>query len=173
LVTRSSLDGNDPSQPDHRLFNNQNFTAASTRQTTPQITMSNLLAITHHLFVFGLISTIFGVYTVLKIDAWKEQNRFIKILNRWTLGLTIGALVVGFSRAVWFEKPFTHYADHPFFWIKIASVLAILFLSLRIEAIFRVLTTENQARKVYRLTFIQMHVFPIALICAVLMSRGF
>jgi uncharacterized membrane protein len=135
--------------------------------------MSNLLAITHHLFVFGLISTIFGVYTVLKIGAWQEQIKFMKALNRWTIGLTIGALIAGFSRAVWFEKPFTHYANQPFFWIKIASVLVILVLSLRIEKLIQVCATENQQQTLYRLTFIQMHVFPIALIGAVLMARGF
>ena len=102
--------------------------------------MSNLIAIVHHLFVFGLISTIFGVYTVLKVGAWQQQKRFTKILNRWTVALTIGALLAGFSRALWFEKPFTHYANHPFFWIKVASVLAILFLWMAVLEITNLLT---------------------------------
>lgn len=135
--------------------------------------MSNLFAIVHHLFVFGLISTIFGVYTVLKMGAWEQHKRFTTILNRWTVGLTLGALLAGFSRALWFEKPFTHYANHPFFWIKIASVVTILVLSLLIEKMIGVNVQENTQRQLYRLTFIQMHVFPLAIIGAVLMARGF
>ena len=173
LVACGSLDGIGFCQSDYRLPCYQNHSLVDPRQATAQVIMSNLIAIVHHLFVFGLISTIFGVYTVLKVGAWQQQKRFTKILNRWTVALTLGALLAGFSRALWFEKPFTHYANHPFFWIKIASVLTILFLSLLIERKINGNIQENTQRQIYRLTFIQMHVFPLAVIGAVLMARGF
>lgn len=133
---------------------------------------SSTLAILHHLFIFGFIATLFGMYVYLKLEKNNANLNFFRKLNLWTIGLIISAIIVGTIRASWTEKISIYYFYSPIFWVKLVSVFSILAYSFYIHQLVKKSVDTQTLKKIYSLIFIQMHIFPIPVICAVLLSKG-
>ena len=135
--------------------------------------VSSTLAILHHLFISGFIGTQFGMYVFLKLQKPDSNLNFLRKLNLWTIGLIASTIVVGIMRVFWAEKVPNYYLNSSIFWVKSASVLSILAYSIYIHQIINKPLNSQEFRKIYKAIFIQMHILPIAIICAVFLAKGF
>jgi len=133
---------------------------------------SSTLAILHHLFFAGFLATLFGMYVYLKLENSNANFSFFRKLNLWTICLLISLIIIGTIRASWTEKPPNYYFHSLVFWIKLISIFLILTKSLYIHRLFKQSADTHTLKKIYNLIFIQMHIFPIPVICAVLLSKG-
>ena len=144
--------------------------------------LSPALAITHHLLVFGLISILFGEYTILKFSVDQSKVVFLRKMNYWYTGVLLLVLLVGCARVFYGDKPSIYYLHNDFFWIKIAALVTLLiyafFMSKKLHQWQDLITEQSECLtsdlidKAYRMVFIQMHLFPIPVVAAVFMARG-
>ena len=145
--------------------------------------LGTALAIGHHLLVFGLISILFGQYAILKFQIDQTQAKFLIKLNYWYIGTLVGALGIGSGRVFYGDKPSTFYLSNVIFWIKIASILTLLIYGIRVIGHFKNLNvsirkgnhfqSDQLRQKCYRMVFAQMHLFPIPIVAAVLLAKGY
>ena len=87
-----------------------------------------ILAITHHIFVFGLVATMIGTRTMLR-EAPVDVARLARIDMMAGL-LSLAVLAVGIARVVWGGKGWLFYEGNPFFWAKIGCFAVIGLLSI-------------------------------------------
>ncbi len=86
-----------------------------------------ILAILHHIAVFGLVA-ILAMEGVLLKDASVDSSRLVRLDARF--GMTAGlVLAIGVSRVIWGGKGWAFYAENPFFWGKVAVFAAIGLIS--------------------------------------------
>lgn len=133
---------------------------------------SSSLAILHHLFIAGFLATLFGMYVYLKLGNNNANFSFFRKLNLWTISLLISLIIIGMMRASWTEKTPSYYFYSPIFWIKLLSVFLILAQSFYIHQLIKKFVDTHTLKKIYNFIFIQIHIFPIPVICAVLLSKG-
>ncbi len=87
-----------------------------------------ILAILHHIAVFGLVA-ILAMEGVLLKDTSVDTVRLVRLDARF--GMTAGlALGIGVCRVIWGGKGWAFYEANPFFWGKIAAFVAIGLLSI-------------------------------------------
>lgn len=87
-----------------------------------------ILAILHHIAVFGLVA-ILAMEGVLLKDTSVDAVRLVRLDARF--GMTAGlALGIGVCRVIWGGKGWAFYEANPFFWGKIAAFVAIGLLSI-------------------------------------------
>ncbi len=147
------------------------------------ISNTTILAVLHHLFVFSFISILFGEYAILKFPIDRKKVGFLIKLNCWSIGLLLGAVIFGLGRVYYGEKSQVYYFDNYFFWIKIISIGILFIYSILLLRLLqslksshgyeKYLTSADLAKKAYRIVFIQMHIFPIPIIAAVIMAKGY
>jgi len=87
-----------------------------------------ILAIAHHLLVFGLVAMM-AIERGLPRGAAVDAGRLARLDGGF--GATAGLVVaVGVSRVIWGGKGWAFYAENPFFWTKMACFVAIGLLSI-------------------------------------------
>lgn len=101
-----------------------------------------ILAITHHIFVFGLVATMIGTRTMLR-EAPVDVARLARIDMMAGL-LSAAVLAVGIARVVWGGKGWLFYESNPFFWGKVGAFAVIGLLSIPPTMAF---IRWNKARK--------------------------
>jgi putative membrane protein len=90
-----------------------------------------VLAVLHHILVFGLVAQIVAVAALLRMPLSADTVSRIARLDAAT-GATAGAvLVVGILRVVFGAKGYGYYLGNPWFWAKMASFAAVALLSIR------------------------------------------
>lgn len=95
------------------------------------MTTDLILAILHHIAVFGLVAHIMAETVLLRpgIGA-TEVNRLARIDRAY--GGTAGAvIVIGILRVIFGAKGYEYYVENPWFWAKMACFAAIAILSIR------------------------------------------
>ena len=153
-------------------------------KTNPSMNrLSAALAIIHHLLLFGLISILFGQYAILKFRVDLAKSVFLIKLNQWYVFVLVGTVAIGMGRVFYGDKPSLYYLTNVFFWIKIASILALLIYGVKMVGIFKTLhqsaskgndfQSDQWRQKSYRMVFTQMHLFPIPIIAAVFLAKGY
>lgn len=93
-----------------------------------------VLAILHHIVVFGLVATLAMEGLALRAPVI-DLPRLVKLDARFG-GIAGLALLVGVSRVVWGGKGWAFYEANPFFWAKIALFVAIGLLSIGPTVLF-------------------------------------
>jgi putative membrane protein len=89
-----------------------------------------VLAIGHHLLVFGLFGVLFAELIAVRRGMDAAAVARIAAVDLW-YGILAGLIVaVGFSRAVFAAKGWHYYEHNGFFWAKIATFVVIGLLSL-------------------------------------------
>ena len=101
-----------------------------------------ILAITHHIFVFGLVATMIATRTMLR-ETPVDVARLARIDMMAGL-LSAAVLAVGVARVVWGGKGWLFYQGNPFFWGKVGAFAVIGLLSIPPTMAF---IRWNKARK--------------------------
>jgi len=143
-----------------------------------------LLAIAHHLLIFALFAIL--VIRAVLIHPGMEAPRIHRVARLDRLyGMTAGLiLIVGFSRVFLGAKGALFYLGNPVFWAKIIAIAAVGALSVvptrhliewsraaRADAAFA--PPAEAMRKVRRFIAGEIAVFPLILVFAAAMARGF
>jgi len=143
-----------------------------------------LLAIAHHLLIFALFAIL--VIRAMLIRPGMDSPRIRRVAGIDRLyGMTAGLiLIVGFSRVFLGAKGALFYLGNPMFWAKIVAIAAVGALSViptrqliewsraaRADAAF--VPPADAMRRVRRFIAGELAVFPLILIFAAAMARGF
>jgi len=143
-----------------------------------------VLAIVHHLIVFGIAAVLAAELALMRTAAMSPQT--VRLLGRFDAfygGLALAILVVGFAR-VWFgAKGADFYLHNPVFWAKIGAFGIVGLVS--IKPTLRILAWQKSAkvnpvfmpaldevRELRRLMLIEIHVFALIPVFAAMMARG-
>jgi putative membrane protein len=143
-----------------------------------------LLAILHHLIVFGLAAVLAAELALMRSSTMSPQT--VKLLGRFDFFygmLAMAILVVGFVR-VWFgAKGPDFYLHNHAFWAKIAAFAVVGLIS--IKPTMRILAWQKSLKanaafvpplpeiaKLRRWLLIELHVFALIPVFAAMMARG-
>jgi putative membrane protein len=141
-----------------------------------------VLAILHHVLVFGFVTLIVSEALLLRGDVNARVIERVARLDRWYGVTAITIIVVGLLRVIFGIKGFEYYLGNPWFWAKMASFVAIgllsIFPTLRIMRWHRTLLTdpafvppEREVRATLGFLRGQSAFFVLVLIFAATMAR--
>ena len=104
-----------------------------------------ILAILHHILVFGLVTLVVSEGVLLRGELSAPIIGRLARLDR-SYGLTAMAIiVVGILRVIFGAKGWEYYVGNPWFWAKMASFVAVALLS--IAPTLRFLSWARTARR--------------------------
>jgi putative membrane protein len=143
-----------------------------------------ILAIAHHLIVFGIAAVLAAELALLRPMSMSPHT--VKLLGRFDTFyglLALAILVVGFSRVFHGTKGPNFYLDNPVFWIKVGAFGVVGLLSvkptLRILAWQKALKADaaftpsaDDLKALRRRKLAEIHVFALIPIAAAVMARG-
>jgi putative membrane protein len=137
-----------------------------------------VLAVFHHVLIFGLFGVLFAEFILVRPGLEPSTVRRIAAIDLW-YGITAGLIIlVGFSRAIFAAKGWDYYSHNLFFWAKLATFAIIGLLSA--WPTLRYLRWRREGRapqaeimQVRRLLWAQVALFPLLLLFAAAMARGF
>ena len=143
-----------------------------------------VLAIVHHLIVFGLASVLAAELALMRPAAMSPHT--VQLLGRFDAAygvLALAILVVGFLRVKYGVKGPAFYMHNPVFWAKIGAFAAVGLIS--IKPTLRILAWQKRARAdaaflpaldeigaLRRVMLLEIHVFALIPIFAAMMARG-
>jgi putative membrane protein len=143
-----------------------------------------VLAIVHHLIVFGIASALGAELALMRPAAMSPQT--VRLLGRFDAAygvMALAILIVGFLRVKYGVKGAGFYMHNPMFWAKIAAFAAVGFIS--IKPTLRILAWQKRAKAdaafvpaldevsaLRRLMLLEIHVFALVPIFAAMMARG-
>ena len=145
--------------------------------------MSALFAFLHFVAAFGIAAVIFLQWWTMSPAPTLADARRLQIADRWYGALAVLVLVVGFLRALYFEKGRDFYFGNPVFHAKLGLFLLIGLLS--IYPTVRFIRWGTQTRQglaptvsereyglIMALLRAEMALLVGVLLCASLMARG-
>ena len=138
-----------------------------------------LLAIGHHLLIFGIFGILFSEFLMVRPGLSAVAAARIARIDLWYGILATAVVVLGFCRAVFAAKGWAYYSHNGFFWAKIASFAAIGLLSAPPTLAFirwrRSATAPADAavNAVRRYLHIELMLFALLPIFAAAMARGY
>jgi len=143
-----------------------------------------LLAIVHHLIVFGIAAVLAAELALMRPAAMSAQT--VRLLGRFDFAygmLALAILAAGFIRVWYGAKGPDFYLHNPVFWAKIAAFGAVGLLS--IQPTLRIAAWQKAAKadaafvpslqevgKLRRVLLAEIHVFALIPIFAAAMARG-
>jgi putative membrane protein len=138
-----------------------------------------VLAIVHHILVFGLFGILFAEFMAVRPGISNTVVARIASIDLW-YGLFAGAVVViGLCRAIYAAKGWAYYSHNAFFWAKLGSFAAIGLLSIPPTLAFirwrrsGVAPNDASIRSTRLYLHIQLTLFVVVLGCAAAMARGY
>ncbi len=138
-----------------------------------------VLAILHHLFIFALFGVLIGELVLVNRRMGAMAAARMASIDIWYGVLAGLILIVGFSRARFAAKGWPYYEHNAFFHAKIVTFLVIALLSVRPTVVFirwrraSVDPTPGQITEVRRYLWIELVLFPLLLVFAAAMARGY
>ncbi len=143
-----------------------------------------LLAILHHLIVFGLAAVLAAELALMRSSTMSPQT--VKLLGRFDFFygmLAIAILVVGFIRVWYGAKGPDFYLHNHAFWAKVAAFAVVGLISIKptmrilawqksLKANATFVPTLPEIAKLRRWLLIELHVFALIPIFAAMMARG-
>jgi putative membrane protein len=143
-----------------------------------------LLAIVHHLIVFGLAAVLAAELALMRPAAMSPHT--VRLLGRFDAAygvMALAILVVGFLRVKYGAKGPAFYMHNPVFWAKIAAFAVVGLVSIR--PTLRILAWQKLAKAdaafvpaldevnaLRRTMLLEIHVFALIPIFAAMMARG-
>jgi putative membrane protein len=142
------------------------------------------LAIAHHLLVFGLAAVIAFEIATIRVEVTSRDIARIAQADMWYGILAAAILIVGFSRAAYAARGWAYYSHNLLFWAKIATfaVIGLLSIAPTVSILRWRRTSRNNAgfvvqlaevQKVRRYLFAEAALFPLLLVFAAGMARGY
>src|ERR1700743_508266 len=89
-----------------------------------------LLAIGHHLLIFGIFGIICAEFWAVRAGMSPATIKRLGSLDLWYGVSAAAVIVVGFCRAIFAAKGWGYYSHHGFFWAKLVTFALIGLLSL-------------------------------------------
>lgn len=143
-----------------------------------------ILAIAHHLIVFGLAAVLAAELALMRPAAMSPHT--VRLLGRFDAVyglLSVGILVVGFARVWWGAKGPGFYLHNPAFWLKIGAFAVVGILSIRptrrilawqkaLKADPAFVPAVDEQNMLRRRMLAEIHVFALIPIFAAAMARG-
>jgi len=143
-----------------------------------------LLAIVHHLIVFGLAAVLAAELALMRSSSMSPQT--VRLLGRFDFFygmLAIAILVIGFVRVWYGAKGPDFYLHNHAFWAKIAAFAVVGLISIKptmriqawqqsLKANAAFVPTLPEIAKLRRWLLIEIHVFALIPIFAAMMARG-
>ena len=143
-----------------------------------------LLAIVHHLIVFGLAAVLAAELALMRSSTMSPST--VKLLGRFDFFygmLAMAILVVGFVRVWYGAKGPDFYMHNHAFWAKIAAFAVVGLISIKptmrilawqksLKANAAFVPTLPEIAKLRRWLLIELHVFALIPIFAAMMARG-
>lgn len=138
-----------------------------------------ILAVAHHILIFALFGVLFAEFLLVRPGLDATTVRRVAAIDLW-YGIAAGLIIIiGFSRAIFAAKGWLYYSHNLFFWAKIGTFALIGILSilptmryLRWRRAGGAPATDEIAR-VRQSLWAQVTLFPLLLIFAAAMARGF
>jgi putative membrane protein len=143
-----------------------------------------VLAIVHHLIVFGIAAALAAELALMRPAAMSPQT--VRLLGRFDAAygiMALAILVVGFLRVQFGAKGPDFYMHNPVFWAKIGAFAAVGLISIR--PTLRILAWQKLAKAdaafvpaldevnaLRRTMLLEIHVFALIPIFAAMMARG-
>ena len=143
-----------------------------------------VLAIVHHLIVFGIAAALAAELALMRPAAMSPQT--VRLLGRFDAAygvMALAILVVGFLRVKYGAKGAEFYMHNPMFWAKIGAFAVVGLISIR--PTLRILAWQKLAKAdaafvppldevgaVRRQMLLEIHVFALIPIFAAMMARG-
>jgi putative membrane protein len=94
------------------------------------MTTDLILAVLHHVAVFGLVATLMGEALLLRRGVGPADIPLISRLDM-RYGIIAGVVIaIGAARVIWGAKGWAYYQDNPWFWAKMACFGAIAVISI-------------------------------------------
>ena len=141
------------------------------------------LSFLHFLFAFLLAGALVAEAFVLRLPVNGQVVRLLLRIDLFYGISAVGVILAGLSRVFWGAKGAAYYVAEPFFWAKMAAFAAVALISIAPtrafmrwnksaggDAAFAV--DEAGVKKVRRLVMIELHMFVLIPLFAVLMARG-
>lgn len=138
-----------------------------------------VLAILHHLFIFALFGVLLGEPILLKRGMGVVVAARMASIDTWYGVLGGLILVVRFSRAIFAAKGSLYYEHNAFFQAKTATFLVIGLISVRPTVVFirwrrtPVDPMPGQVAEARHYPWIELVLFPLLLVLAAAMARGY
>jgi putative membrane protein len=137
-----------------------------------------VLAVLHHILIFALFGVLFAEFVLVRPGLESATMRRVAAIDLW-YGITAGLIIlVGFSRAIFAAKGWDYYFHNLFFWAKLVTFLGIGLLSVWPTLCYLRWRREDRAPEaeiiqVRRLLWAQVALFPLLLLFAAAMARGY
>lgn len=139
-----------------------------------------VLAIAHHLLVFGIFGVIFAEFVGLKgaLSDTLALRRLARLDAAYGV-MAVLILIIGFARATHAGKGWSYYSHNLYFWAKIATFLLIGLASIAPTLAFTRWRRRGtgpdaqELRKIRMLLHIELTLFALLPVFAALMARGF
>jgi putative membrane protein len=138
-----------------------------------------VLAIFHHVLIFALFSVLISELVLVKTGMDTAAAARLASIDTWYGVLAGLILVVGFARVIFAAKGWPYYEHNAFFHAKIAIFVLIALLSVRPTVGFirwkraPAGPPPGQIAEVRRYLWIELVLFPLLLVCAAAMARGY
>ena len=138
-----------------------------------------VLAIVHHLLVFGIFGIVFAEFMVVRPGMSTAAVARIGSIDLWYGAFAGAVVIVGFCRAIFAAKGWAYYSHNVFFWAKIATFAAIGLLSVPPTLAFirwrksGIAPDEAAIGAARRYLHIELALFVLLPIFAAAMARGF
>ncbi len=138
-----------------------------------------ILAVAHHILIFGIFGVLFAEFILVRPGMDQAMVNRVAATDLW-YGVMAGLIIViGFARAIFAAKGWDYYSHNMFFWAKIGTFAVIGALSalatinfLRWRRVQRV-PDAMQIASVRRFLWAQVVLFPLLLVFAAAMARGY
>lgn len=138
-----------------------------------------ILAVAHHILIFGIFGVLFAEFILVRPGMDQVMVNRVAATDLW-YGIMAGLIImIGFSRAIFAAKGWDYYSHNLFFWAKIGTFALIGGLSALPTINFlrwrhdRHVPDAIQVASVRRFLWAQMVLFPLLLIFAAAMARGY
>jgi putative membrane protein len=143
------------------------------------VTLDLLLAIAHHLLIFGVFGVVCAELITVRPGMGVEGVKRAAGVDIW-YGVFAGLIVVvGFCRAVFAAKGWAYYSHNHFFWAKIGTFIAIGLISIAPTLAFLrwrktgAAPDDAQVKAVRRWLLAEVVLFAPLLAFAAAMARGY
>jgi putative membrane protein len=138
-----------------------------------------VLAISHHLLIFGLFGVLFAELVLLRSGIDRPGVARLARIDLW-YGILAGLIViVGLSRAVFAAKGWAYYSHNLFFHLKMGTFILVGLLSIAPTLSYLrwrrngVTPSDPQVKSVRRWLWAEMILFALLPAFAAAMARGY
>jgi putative membrane protein len=141
--------------------------------------LDSLLAIGHHLLIFGIFGIICAEFWAGKPGLTAATIARIGSLDLWYGILAAAVIVVGFGRVIFAAKGWGYYSHNGFFWAKMLTFAVIGLLSLPPTLAFigwrkqSIQPGDGDIQRIRRYLHLELALFVFLPIFAAAMARGY